>query len=114
MSIGAWIPVEQEKWYVGWEIEEGKIYYVHSSSQGIPRHNALAAPVPPLPLHKTVIWTQYIMKANSYPTKASAVGFVVNFLRKGKTYALFGFKGEMLKHMEQITVSGSSQQMLIP
>lgn len=104
MSSAAWIPVEKEKWYVGWEIKEGRMYYVHSSSQGIPRYNPVVSPVPPIPLHKTVIWTPHISKASSYANKASAVGFVNGFLRKDREYVLFGFDSDTLKHMEEITV----------
>jgi hypothetical protein len=105
MSSAAWIPTEKEKWYVGWEKETGKMYYVHSSSQGIPRYNRIAPPIPPIPNHKTIIWTKYTTRASNYPNRASIVAFVNEYLRKNITYVLFGYKNDKLVHMEQIEVS---------
>lgn len=102
MSSSAWIPVEKEKWYVGWEKEEGTMLYVHSSSHGVPRYSRVATPIPPIPNHKTIVWTQYVTKASAYPNKASVVAFVNGYLRKGQDYVIFGYESDILKHMEEI------------
>lgn len=94
---------ELEKWYVGWEIEIGHMYYVHSSSHGIPRYGGVKS-IPPIPNHKTVIWTRYITKATHYPARRAIEMFAGQYLRKGVPYVLLQFKSDHLVYMDDFCI----------